>query len=263
MFRHLSYLFVSVVLATVLVGCHSKVLSGDVVDNFGKPVPGATVRIENSAFETVTDDAGKFELEFAPGSFEVVALAAGHMDAVAPLSIAEKTDFPMSPLVLTRIPPEGIHVCGSDDYIELKSAGLEKVIEPKGHHPWMGKLSCVGKRPGGKLPIVEVDALVLFADPPGEKPWKLARLQGGLVQNTSSPPSLADCGWEGPDWFEVNAESAGSVVKLVADVEPGSYCLTKPALSIHSGYVMGNEAACFEWRREAAETEVAETKIGG
>lgn len=60
------------ILALITMGCESKTINGQVVDNFGTPLAGVSVQVENSAFSTTTNPQGHYELNYAPGSFNVV-----------------------------------------------------------------------------------------------------------------------------------------------------------------------------------------------
>ena len=49
----------------------SKNLEGIVKDNFNNPVKHVLVKIENSNFKTLTDENGKYSLDYAAGSFNI------------------------------------------------------------------------------------------------------------------------------------------------------------------------------------------------
>ena len=49
----------------------SKNLEGIVKDNFNNPVKHVLVKIENSNFKTLTDEDGKYSLDYAAGSINI------------------------------------------------------------------------------------------------------------------------------------------------------------------------------------------------
>lgn len=109
-----------------LAACDGKpVISGQVKDNFSKPVQGASIQIGDSAFETSTDSDGHYELPFVPGTFVVAYSKEGYSSETVILSIDSKSAYPMREVVLYRMPPgDEIYLQGADDYIPLAPAAV-------------------------------------------------------------------------------------------------------------------------------------------
>ena len=63
---NVKYYSLILLLSLFLFSC-SKYKEGEVRDNFGKPVNGVMVSIENSNFKSFTDPNGNYKLDYVPG----------------------------------------------------------------------------------------------------------------------------------------------------------------------------------------------------
>jgi hypothetical protein len=65
-------------------------IGGVVRDSAGRPVPNATVRVENSGIQAASDDAGHYRLgSLAPGSYVLIASYAGAVER-HPITLADQ-----------------------------------------------------------------------------------------------------------------------------------------------------------------------------
>ena len=116
--KHFSWLLLLLVLTA---SCTSKAeIKGTVKDYFGQPVENANVSIAGSAFKTVTDKNGHYQLEYVPGSFTVVFSKDGYSTYEMPLNLTEKTKFPAEEVTLIRLPDKpGVYLYRKEGLIAL------------------------------------------------------------------------------------------------------------------------------------------------
>lgn len=102
------------------VGCQHAVIKGSVTDAFDRPLEGVTVSIPGTQFSAATDQRGLFELAYAPGTFTVRLDKDGHIPVTRQLTIADKQEYPLSPLRVYRIlPSRGIYAISDSTYVPL------------------------------------------------------------------------------------------------------------------------------------------------
>ena len=66
-------------LVAAFTGCSKKPeVTGEVLDGFGKPLPGATVTIAQTTFATTTDNGGRYAVEYVPGKVLVTVTKEGY-----------------------------------------------------------------------------------------------------------------------------------------------------------------------------------------
>lgn len=101
-----------------LVGCSPEPLvTGQVVDEFGKPVVGATVQVQGTTFRGSTDSGGKYSVPYVPGNFTVDIQKQGFTSAEFSLNIASPMRYPAASVTLIPIPPiPGFYLFGRSDY---------------------------------------------------------------------------------------------------------------------------------------------------
>lgn len=75
--------------ASSTAGAQEAKLNGRLVDNFGSPVPNATLEISNFGISTSTDENGEYSLEYIPGSFSVAIKSSKHFTSSVDFSIAQ------------------------------------------------------------------------------------------------------------------------------------------------------------------------------
>lgn len=79
-------------------------LTGRVLDNFGRPVKGAYVSIVDTTLSATTDADGKFQLPYIPGQLRVSVEAPQHTPFQYPLSLMSATTVPLEDVWLIREP---------------------------------------------------------------------------------------------------------------------------------------------------------------
>lgn len=98
--------------AAALSACSQPRVTGQVLDGSGKPLSGATVNVENTTFTTITDDAGRYSVEYIPGKVQVSITKQGYTSERLALEIATKATYPAQSvklyLTLTRESAEAL-----------------------------------------------------------------------------------------------------------------------------------------------------------
>lgn len=117
-------LFVAVVgallVAVVLAGCARPRIEGEVVDNFGQPVEGATITITGARYSAKTDGEGHYSIRFKPGHLTVLATKEECIPDSLTVTLENRRPFEARTLELFRRPPgPGLFLLGADDYVVL------------------------------------------------------------------------------------------------------------------------------------------------
>jgi Carboxypeptidase regulatory-like domain len=82
------------VIAITLAACSKPVVSGRVMDAFGKPLEDVVVSIEGTSFATTTDHSGGYDIAFVPGQFKVHLKKDGYTSVTNSLNVAQATKVP-------------------------------------------------------------------------------------------------------------------------------------------------------------------------
>jgi carboxypeptidase family protein len=108
-------------LVALLAGCSQEPrITGQVSDEFGKPVSGATVQIQGTTLGGLTDSAGKYSVPYVPGNITVDIQKQGFTSAHFSLSIATPMQYPAATVTLVPIPPiPGFYLFRRSDYQSL------------------------------------------------------------------------------------------------------------------------------------------------
>lgn len=126
--QSLSRLAMAVLAAADLVCCSRAVLSGRVMDPFGKGIAGASISIEGTSISAMTDADGNYQVRYIPGQFKLhIRKDDNYTSSTVPYNIAESTEVPAAAVVLYPRPSEpGIYFVGKDKLQRLDSAQLRK-----------------------------------------------------------------------------------------------------------------------------------------
>lgn len=120
-----SKVLVVVLASLAAAGCKKARINGRVVDNFGKPVPAATISIDGTAFRATTDDKGEYSIDYVPGNFMVNVSHDGFTSASRGFQLAQKDEVPADSVLLFRLPPgPGIFAITDSGYAALGSGTL-------------------------------------------------------------------------------------------------------------------------------------------
>lgn len=108
-----------------LCGCgKNERIEGQVQDIFGTPVKGVTVKIQKSTFTSITDDSGRYSLDYAPGGIKLIFSKDGLTTNNLDLNIQQKSHYPAETITLYPIPQEkGLF------YIDTENKRLVKMTE--------------------------------------------------------------------------------------------------------------------------------------
>ncbi len=115
-------------------------LTGRVLDNFGKPVADATIRILGSSIETHTDGVGRYQLRYVPGQLAVQVESTGYDPIQFPLVLSAATEYPVEDKVLLRLPPgPGVFYWDADGWTALRECSLEIAEKIDPGNLWKGR----------------------------------------------------------------------------------------------------------------------------
>ena len=119
----------SAALLLILVACGDPpALSGKVTDIWGKPVEGATVRVEGVTAHGQTDAGGLFRIEAEPGKRRVEAGRAGYIKAGTVVDLVADADWPQPTLELYPEPAApGFYAVGPREYSPVGSKEIRTV----------------------------------------------------------------------------------------------------------------------------------------
>jgi formylglycine-generating enzyme required for sulfatase activity len=96
------------------------ILSGRVLDNFGQPVVGATVRVAGTNLTSQTAADGSYQMSYVPGTFVVRIEGPGYDPTEFPLQLAQASAMPVEDKMLVKAPPGSeVYLWGDTDWIAL------------------------------------------------------------------------------------------------------------------------------------------------
>lgn len=131
--------FLSTIMLAVLplffVACDKK-LHGTVLDNFGTPVSGVSIKIKDSGYSTESSGGGTFKMEYAAGKFEVAFEKEGFLNANRKLELSEKAKFDLGTVSMIKLPDtSAVFIKSMADYhrIPLCNMKVKDVVVPKGY----------------------------------------------------------------------------------------------------------------------------------
>jgi len=96
-----AYFLCVCVVVMMLPGCKGKI-QGQIIDNFGQPVAGVSIGIENSGYQTTSNAKGAFRLEYAPGLFKLVLNKDGYVGFQQELNLADDSGYKMGEVRMVR-----------------------------------------------------------------------------------------------------------------------------------------------------------------
>jgi hypothetical protein len=119
------------VLVAGFTGCKKAEVAGNVLDNFGRPLPGATVTVDKTTFTTTTDSNGSYSVGYVPGKVLVTISKPGYLSQNLDLDIATETSYPAQALTLYKLPAgRGIFFYGASDYTPLALGQVSDYTPP-------------------------------------------------------------------------------------------------------------------------------------
>jgi hypothetical protein len=104
-------------------GCARAMVSGRVLDAFGKGIEGVAVTVEGTSFAARTAESGAYRVSFVPGQFKLHVKKDGYTSATLPYTVTEATAVPAADVVLYPLPTEpGVFYVGKEKLERLSSA---------------------------------------------------------------------------------------------------------------------------------------------
>jgi len=114
-----------ILLIAGFTGCKRAEVTGNVLDNFGKPLSGATLTVDKTTFTATTDNEGSYKVGYVPGKVLVTISKPGYLSQNLDLDIATETKYPAKTLTLYKLPAgRGIFYYGPSDYIPLTQGNM-------------------------------------------------------------------------------------------------------------------------------------------
>ena len=215
--------------SVLLVACKTDALRGQVVDIWGNPIEGATVKMEGQTERPMTDSNGWFPLPKVTGTHTVKAGRQGYIEDVLQVTIGEGEQS--SPVIHLYPEPEekGFYIVGSQGYQSLQPQPIQAIgSEIKALYGLknLGDASV----DGNSLRIIyHTDlrlAQVMTLEPVLHKMafQRDAELQGALT--TSARINL----WTSEEKLETKLDPMKSksdyLIQVEGPLEPGAYALT-------------------------------------
>ncbi len=215
-------------------------ISGLVVDHAGRPLPGANVSIEQSAYKATSGPDGRYTIPFAPGTFKVVYTMDGMTRTSVEHSIQGEVAFPAADIQLYPKPAEaGVYLLTDDGPKKLERAELDKQTLSSGWYSSERKYFCTGE---GGLSTTAGKVRFIDSSPATMLPAKAGGY--GLL--------LHEKGEETPfnGVFQDAKEYVGDdrLVVRSFDVEPGNYAFVTFGEEGRSGRKIDPEAGCLPFK---------------
>ncbi len=132
---------------------------GTINDASGGPISGVTIRIDGSAFKTLSAKDGSYDLDYVPGDIKVLFSKRGYLPYILRLSIAQKMPYPAQEIKLKRI-PYPINWLGETVAGATVKARKSNQLGSRGE--FFDFSSAVGEDGWYELPVVEGDVEVVI-----------------------------------------------------------------------------------------------------
>ncbi len=111
-----------------IIGCKNALIEGKVIDNFGNPVEDANVSIVGSTFHAITDNKGKYSIDYIPGNLKVKVEKLNYIDTTFELSLAKESIYPAADVILIKIPEKmGIFFINNHEYIAISKTNVSSI----------------------------------------------------------------------------------------------------------------------------------------
>lgn len=236
--------------------CEGKNLHGVVVDNFGKPVVGAEVNVIGTQLRTNTDSEGRYELLYAPGSFEVKAQANGYYSDSKKLNVTQQVRYPLDHFVLVQIPKSsdfnGLKIQGEKGYVEIPQKSVRK------HKRLVNRAfraSCIDQLVPYEIPKFNEESFLGFFEKASGRDRVLVKAINGklssIPDNLLSGSCMSTSPTEAKDIARIDLENQ---VMLKGALDNGVYCLvdTRSNMLGFGNFIKG-DPACFEITRTSTD----------
>ena len=217
----LLFLLSLVIIGFSMLSCGNQYkIIGQVIAPDSTGVEGVTIKVDNSTFSAVTDNKGKYSIDYAPGSFKLIFSKNGHTTHTIDLNITAKTIFPAETVMIYPIPEKkGIYYLDGNQLIEIKASAVrerEWTRYPKNYSQYYivgDRKNTQSIRPG-ILHFIDTNTNRLI----------LARLNDNLIQSFSYSWGDWEYGYDGffKDKSEDNIGKENIKLRTV-EVKPGYY----------------------------------------
>jgi hypothetical protein len=121
--------FALIVILAISSSCSKKNIEGIIIDNFDQPIAGVNVTITGSSFQSKTDNSGKYDIEYAPGTINLNFEKDGYISETLSLNISTQVEFPAEKIIMTK-KPNGNGVFFVDkklkDYVLLNQGSIRR-----------------------------------------------------------------------------------------------------------------------------------------
>lgn len=160
-----TFLSLAIVPVFLLTACGPRAkVAGEVRDGFGSALQGVAVSVPGTQFKAVTDTEGRYEIQYAPGRFQVNFTKDGYLAKTLDFEVVTETEVPAEQVVLIKIPQEaGVYFWGAEDYVSLGSGKLEFSSVEHGFS-WDQPLRTDTYRVDGEFVRVASPSLLRFVD---------------------------------------------------------------------------------------------------
>jgi hypothetical protein len=225
------------------------VIEGEVLDNFGRPVRGAVATIRDSAFRATTNERGRFELPFAPGSFTLQIEADHCTPFTRDLQVTQAVRYPLGAKMLFRIPEtpgETVMVATVDGYQPLPTTEFDKRVVNFGSVYAAFPNRCAVFTLSGPVSTLRGShPLVVVPD----AQFRLVQVDNGHVTTDNYPRTTEECparpfGSHGIDTRSIAAPDR--VFMVTQSLAPGTYCLIR-ANRFNPDDAASERGHCFRW----------------
>lgn len=199
--------------ATVKPGAGQGVLTGRVVDNFGKPVAGALVQIVGSSLSAETNGDGRYEVPYIPGRIFVRVERAGYDPVSFSVQLAEAAVFPVEEKIMVKAPLSAeVYLRDESDWTALGHCWVRQTVQDTNQFDASGEDRYVVQ---GEPLLIVAEGAPAFLDATGITPD--GRGQGLSLYPVADDGTIIsvqrDAGWGG---FMSQINGSNEVTKEIA-----------------------------------------------
>jgi len=148
-FKHNVALMGNIILVGLMLlffGCTKPQVKGIVVDNSNKPIQNAEIRIQGTQFKGLTDNAGRYSIQYVPGKLQILFEKNGYTKKNMMIDVATEAEYPADTIRLIKFPGEQeVSEIVASNKVQTKSIYIENILYHYGNRPGENILGSTGQ----------------------------------------------------------------------------------------------------------------------
>jgi hypothetical protein len=169
-------LFILIIAISFFYGCSKPIIEGEVKDSLGQPLEGVNVTIKNTRLQTITDEKGKYSIEYAPGAFTLLYSKDRYLDYEMNLNISSKDKIPAEQITLHALAE--LFIKKNPENAEIKITRIDllskmdeidyyqgKILKPGRYQIQVSANGYISKTQQIQIELEEIKEVQIFLEP--------------------------------------------------------------------------------------------------